>query len=37
VDERLKDLADSEEEVVAEDLATELREFLAELEKRTPS
>ncbi len=37
VDELLKDLADSEEEMFAEDLATQLREFLAELEKLTPS
>ena len=37
VDERLKDLADSEEEVVDEELATELRDFLAELEKRISS
>ena len=36
VDEVLKDLADSEEDVFAEDLARELREFLAELEKQTP-
>ena len=33
VDENLKDLADSQEEVAAGDLAGELREFLAELEE----
>ena len=32
VDDNLKDLADSQEDVPAEDLAVELREFLAELE-----
>ena len=32
VDERLKDLADSQDDVPAEVLANELREFLAELE-----
>ena len=32
VDDNLKDLADSQEDVLAEDLVVELREFLAELE-----
>ena len=35
VDELLKDLADSEEEVNVDDLAAELQAFLSELEKRT--
>ena len=35
VDELLKDLADSEEEVNVDDLAAELQEFLSEREKRT--
>ena len=35
MDELLKDLADSEEEVNVDDLATELQEFLSEREKRT--
>ena len=33
VDENLKDLADSQEDIRAEDLAGELREFLSELER----
>lgn len=36
VDQVMKDLADSEEEVEAEDLAGELLAFLTELEKQTP-
>lgn len=35
VDELLKDLADSEEEVNVDDLAAELQKFLSKLEKRT--
>ena len=33
VDERLKYLADTQDDVAAQDLAGELREFLAELDK----
>ena len=33
VDENLKDLADSQEDIRAEDLAGELKEFLSELER----